>query len=101
MRLKRVQAKNYNLFDIFSEVARKHPGKTAIFHIDDGKKWTFAELEAYANRVACYFSSVGVGKGDVVALFVENCPEHIGEFPIIVISFCVSENLSENVSTPL
>ena len=78
---RRVQScldKNQNLFDVFSEVTSKHPEKTAIVFIDDGRKWTFSELKTFADRVACYFSSIGVVKGDVVALFVENCPEHIG-----------------------
>ncbi|CAI8041075.1 Long-chain fatty acid transport protein 1 [Geodia barretti] len=79
-RLKYYQDKKFNLFDIFCEVTSKHPHKTAIICVDDGRKWTFAELEKYAGRVACYFSSIGVAKGDVVAVFVENCPEHIGTF---------------------
>ena len=83
-RLNYYQSKKFNLFDIFSEVASKHPKKTAIIFAEDERRWTFAELEKYASRVACYFSSIGVTKGNVVAVFVENCPEHVG---MLLISF--------------
>ena len=85
-RLKYYQDQKFNLFDIFCEVASKHPHKTAIVCVDDGRKWTFTELEKYAGRVACYFSSIGVAKGDVVAVFVENCPEHVGMCFLILLT---------------
>ena len=68
------------LSDIYTEVASRHPHKTAVVFVDDGRKWTFLELDEFANRVAHHFRNLGVTKGDVVALFVENCPEHIGMF---------------------
>lgn len=61
---------------IFVETAAKHPYKTAI-HFED-QKWTFKELDEYANKVANFFRSRGLQRGDTVALFVENCPEFIG-----------------------
>ena len=77
--IKHYQDKKFNLYDIFSEVVTSHPEKTAIIYVDDKRKWTFADLKKYADDVATFFNSIGVAKGDVVAVFVENCPEHIGE----------------------
>ena len=66
------------LSDLFQEQARRYPDKPAIVFTNDGRCWTFRELDDYANSVANYFSRVGLRKGDTVALFMENCPEYIG-----------------------
>ena len=62
--------------DLFMETASRYPDKTAI--IFEEQKWTFRELDEFANRVANHFRSLGLKKGDCVALFAENCPEFIG-----------------------
>ena len=62
--------------DLFSETASRHPDKTAI--IFEEQKWTFRELDEFTNRVANHFRSLGLQKGDCVALFADNCPEFIG-----------------------
>ena len=62
--------------DLFSETASRYPDKTAI--IFEEQKWTFRELDEFTNRVANHFRSLGLKKGDCVALFAENCPEYIG-----------------------
>src|SRR3546814_13576242 len=38
---------------------------------------TYGELEANANRLAHYLIERGVGPGDHVALYLENCPEYL------------------------
>ena len=62
--------------DLFRETASRHPDKTAI--IFEEQKWTFRELDEFTNRVANHFRSLGLQKGDCVALFADNCPEYIG-----------------------
>ena len=69
-------AKKKTISDLFSETASRYPDKTAI--IFEEQKWTFRELEEFTNRVANHFHSLGLKKGDCVALFVGNCPEFIG-----------------------
>ena len=64
--------------DLFVKTATRFPNKTAIICVNDGRKWTFRELNEYSNRVAHYFRGLGLKKGDVVALFVENSPEFMG-----------------------
>lgn len=55
--------------------AKKYPGNTAIKSHDGN--YTYAEYNALVNQYAHYFKSRGVGKGDVVALMIENRPEHL------------------------
>ena len=69
---------NRILSDLFEEQARKYPEKPAIIFANDESTWTFRELNEYANRVANYFSRLGLRKGDTVAIFMENSPEYIG-----------------------
>src|SRR3546814_17483006 len=38
---------------------------------------TYGELEANANRLAHHLIERGVGPGDHVALYLENCPEYL------------------------
>ena len=64
--------------DLFAETASRCPNKTAI--IFEEQKWTFRELDEFTNRVANHFRSLGLQKGDCVALFADNCPEYIGVY---------------------
>lgn len=66
------------LSDLFEEQVKRTPDKTAIIFANDDRKWTFLQLNEYSNRVANYFSRLGLQKGDSVALFMENSPEYIG-----------------------
>lgn len=60
---------------LLEENARRYPDKVAIKSHDGC--YTYAEYNAMANRYAHYFKSRGVGKGDVVALMIENRPEQL------------------------
>jgi citronellyl-CoA synthetase len=53
--------------------ARERPDGTALLYED--RRVTHRELDAQAARVAGYLASRGLGKGDAVAIFVENRPE--------------------------
>ena len=61
--------------DMFQETVSKHPQKAAI--IFEKRMWSFKEVDEYSNRIANFFKAQGYQKGDVVALFLENCPEFI------------------------
>ena len=81
--------------DIFRKTLSKHPLKTAF--IFEQKTWTFQDVEDYSNRIANYFKSKGYKKGDVVALFLESCPEFIclwlGLSKLGVITALINTNL--------
>lgn len=53
--------------------AQKAPHRTAIIFED--KSWTYAEFNAWANRVADSFKAHGVKAGDAVGILMENRPE--------------------------
>ncbi|XP_046679982.1 long-chain fatty acid transport protein 4 [Homalodisca vitripennis] len=58
---------------IFLHNVRKHPNKIAFYFED--RSWTFQEVEDQSNRVANYFRTQGVSRGDAVGLLMENRPE--------------------------
>ncbi|HEY6429141.1 MAG TPA: AMP-binding protein [Acidimicrobiales bacterium] len=57
-----------------AEQAREHPDEPALVFEPSGRVVTWAEYEATANRVAHMLRDSGLGKGDHMALFLENDP---------------------------
>ncbi len=53
--------------------ARRRPTATALLYED--RRYTHGELNELANRYAHAYAARGIGKGDAVAIFVENRPE--------------------------
>ncbi len=51
------------------------PEKTAI--IFEGREITYKELHMRSNSTSCWLQSIGIEKGDRVAVLLENCPEFI------------------------
>ncbi len=52
-----------------------HPHKPAILF--EGEEITYLQLHQRANRTGCWLQSLGIEKGDRVAVMLENCPEFI------------------------
>ena len=52
--------------------AEQHPDQPALVMATSGAQLTFAEFEANANRLAHLYRSVGLRRGDHVAIFMEN-----------------------------
>ncbi len=63
------------LHQYLREHASKNPHKVA-YHFYGGSV-TYAELHELSNRLANLLSSMGVKKGDRVAVFLQNCPQFI------------------------
>lgn len=86
---------NRTMADIFHQTASKNPQKAAF--VFEQKTWTFQEVEEYSNRIANYFKSKGYKKGDIVALFLESCPEFVciwlGLSKLGVITALINTNL--------
>ena len=53
----------------------KHPDKTYL--VAGGRRLSYADLEAGANRLASALRSSGVGYGDRVVVFLDNSPEAV------------------------
>ncbi|MDT5281685.1 MAG: long-chain acyl-CoA synthetase, partial [Mycobacterium sp.] len=54
------------------EHAEANPDKPAVIIHPSGTVLTFAELEAWANRLAHFFRQHGLGEGDAVAILMDN-----------------------------
>ena len=59
----------------FDEATEKWKDRTAIVFY--GSKISYGDLREKVDRLATALSHLGIGKGDVVALLMLNCPEHI------------------------
>ncbi|MXW30619.1 MAG: long-chain fatty acid--CoA ligase, partial [Chloroflexi bacterium] len=58
---------------LLRQAAERWPGETAI--VDGERRFTFAELDAYAGRFASALVAMGLGKGDIVGILSPNCAE--------------------------
>jgi fatty-acyl-CoA synthase len=61
--------------DLIEQWAERTPNAIAIRF--EGTSTSYAELNATANRYANWAASMGVGRGDVVALLMENRPDYM------------------------
>jgi long-chain acyl-CoA synthetase len=66
---------NIPLFELLRNTAKKHPEHVAIIFL--GKKITYRELDTLSDKFATALHSMGVRKGDRVALFLPNTPQYI------------------------
>ena len=70
--------RTFNLADLFEEVVDAAPERTAV--VAGAQRRTYAELDDRANRLANHLVSVGIGKGDHVAIHAMNCVEWVEAF---------------------
>eukprot|EP01135_Chromosphaera_perkinsii_P002993 Nk52_evm15s232 gene=Nk52_evmTU15s232 len=66
---------NHTAVNLFYNRLRKTPNKEALVFED--KIFTFQDMEDHSNRIAHWAKSLGLKKGDVVAIYMENCPEFV------------------------
>ena len=66
-----------NISHYLEMAAARNPDNTVIIH--DDYRLTYAELAAYARRIANVLRAKGVQRGDKVAMMIPNTPY----FPII------------------
>jgi fatty-acyl-CoA synthase len=84
--------------DIVADFARDRPGNIAVLHQD--RTLTYADLAAGANRYAHWAMGQGVRKGDVVALFMEGCPEYLMAWLGVVMLGGVAALINTNLRGP-
>jgi fatty-acyl-CoA synthase len=58
--------------------ATRYPGKPACLFF--GQTLSFSALKAQAEAVAGWLQSCGVGRGDRVLLYLQNCPQYLAAF---------------------
>ncbi len=83
------------IVDIVEGWARRTPANPAILCGDD--TITYHALNAAADRYACWAHTQGIGRGDCVALLMENRPEYLfawlGLFKLGAIAALINTNL--------
>jgi fatty-acyl-CoA synthase len=86
----------YTLADAIEDAVDDHTDRTFISF--EGQEIIYADFEARANRFAHWGQSVGLKKGDTIALFMENRPDYIafwaGMAKIAVKTALINYNLS-------
>jgi long-chain acyl-CoA synthetase len=63
------------LVDYLHDAAREQPNDPAVLY--KGATLTFAQLETLSDRCAAAFASLGIRRGDRVALLLPNCPQFL------------------------
>ena len=83
--------------DIIERWARDRPDNVAIYFED--KHYSYRDYDRAANRYARWAQGLGLKKGDVVALLMENRPEYLfawaGLVKIGVVAALINTNLKE------
>jgi len=75
-----VNQPSHYVTDWLDKRARLTPDRVALVDQRSGTETTFAEWNARANRTANFLASLGVGKGDRVAVYASNRPEYLDLF---------------------
>ena len=66
---------NRTLVDYMADVAREHPSQPAL--IFKGATITYGDLERLSDACASAFASLGIRRGDRVALLMPNSPQFV------------------------
>src|SRR6516225_9778120 len=65
----------FNLADLFEAAVDAYPEREYL--VADGKRRTYAEMEARANRLAHWLAAEGIGPGDHVGIYAYNSVEWV------------------------
>src|SRR6516225_9319954 len=65
----------FNLADLFEAAVDAYPEREYL--VADGKRRTYAEMEARGNQLAHYLASRGIGAGDHVGIYAYNSVEWV------------------------
>jgi len=66
------------LYSLLTDSAKLHPGKTCIHY--EGRNLSYAEIDDISSRFASALVSLGLKKGDRVAVFLPNVPQLVMSF---------------------
>ncbi len=61
--------------DSFDATVARFPDREALVDVEQGRRWTWAELQRDVDVAARGFVAAGIGKGDRVGIWAPNCAE--------------------------
>ncbi len=70
-----VTPRSFNMADVWEMAADAVPDREAL--VVGGRRLTYAQLEDRVNRLANHLADRGIGAGDHVGLYLENCTEYV------------------------
>lgn len=65
----------FNLADLFESVVDTVPERIAL--VSGEQRFTYAELDSHANRIASFLTDSGVVPGEHVGMYLHNCSEYL------------------------
>ena len=65
-------------FTRFDEICAKYPDNTAVVYL--GERFSYAKLKDLSERFATGINNLGVGKGDRVMIYIQNCIQWVIAF---------------------
>ncbi|MDF2681962.1 MAG: AMP-binding protein [Brevibacillus sp.] len=63
--------------DLLDETAGRYPGKEALVYQERGLRYSFAQFQEICNQAARGFMSLGIQKGENIAIWATNVPEWV------------------------
>jgi fatty-acyl-CoA synthase len=75
-----IDQQSHYVSDWLDKRAKLTPDRVALIDYATGSETTFEQWNERANRTANYLKSLGVGKGDRVAVYASNRPEYLDLF---------------------
>src|SRR5215471_21793781 len=63
--------------DNLRRIAAAHPGREALVDLPTGRRWTYAQLDAYTDTLARGLITQGIEAGDRVGIWSPNRPEWV------------------------
>lgn len=66
---------HYTWIEGYRRNVRRYSGKLAMIDPKSNRTWTYTELDKDTNRLSNAMQSHGFGKGDVLMVMTQNCPE--------------------------
>lgn len=73
--LKTIFESCYTWIEGFMRNVRRYGGKLAMINPDDGRQWTYTEMNEECNRLSNALIADGLQKADIIMLQLINCPE--------------------------
>lgn len=79
----------HNQFDWAAKWNLYSPDKVAFKEFESGKELSFSVLHSHGTRLARYWKSIGLKKGDRIAIISENCIEYMVMFAAAQKTGCI------------